>query len=118
MSEVSITKAIKGLIDPLLDEASCPEKIPESKSPFDRLLSTLIHEMPLVHQDGIIGIDWFHIVYYRTLRDTLYLGCMLEQKRQRKIFSDDWYNVVENTLLRAFQMGKEYAITRERRSNT
>ena len=113
MSEATVSKAIKEMLDPLLDEASCSERLPDPKSPFDRLITMLIQEMPLIHENSIVGIDWFHIVYYRTLRDTLYLGCMLEQKRLRGIFPDDWYKTVENTLIGAFQLGKNYASSRE-----
>ena len=62
------------------------------------------------------GDPFEYILLTTTLTHTLYLGCILEQKRRRGAYRLDWYNVIEDLLRQAFQLGKEYAPIREVKS--
>lgn len=100
--------------DSLLDEASECKPIP------DRLyLSNLARELSKVIPLSHGGIDIIHWRWAEALRDAYYLGCITEQKYMNKDTFGDYdkvRDIMRDTIKMAFEMGKEYAPEREKRT--
>ena len=75
----------------------------------DELTDKLNELFPLEHE-GVKGqLDMMHVIWARTLKDLVWLGCLTEAKRRRGVYDDVICRAVEKSFMEAFYVGKKYA---------
>jgi hypothetical protein len=110
----TVLKLLEKYKDALLDEASEPKLIPDSTYLYN-LACQLSKVVPLNHGK----VDIIHCRWAEALRDAYYLGCITEQKDKNPEYGNfaPIQELMRDTINTAFEMGKEYAPQREKRTH-
>jgi hypothetical protein len=87
---------------------SVEQKTAEQKIIFDKLVNELAVKMPLA-KDGTTGIDKAHIELAITLVHSMWCGWLSEAKKNRGVFTQEYVNGFKQAIIRAFEIGQNYA---------
>ena len=87
---------------PLVDEI-------EAEVSSQILVNELVKRYPMSHG----GIDKTHDIWARTLRDLVWLGWLSEAKKQRGVYNDAICGAIQQSLIDAFEVGRNYAAQRQ-----
>jgi hypothetical protein len=78
-------------------------------APQDYLQDYLNQTYPLQHGEIIGQCDMMHVIWARTLKDILWLGCLIEAKKRRGAFDEALVREVSESMSEALEIGKRYA---------
>lgn len=87
------------------------QKTAEQKIILDKLTNELAVKMPLV-KDGRTGIDKAHIELATAIVHSMWCGWLSEAKKNRRIYTQEYVNGFKQSIIRAFEIGQNYAIER------
>lgn len=69
------------------------------------LVNKLVELYPMNHNK----IDKMHIIWSRALRDVFWLGWITAAKGNRRVYDQKFCETVEQSIMLAFKIGKEYS---------
>jgi hypothetical protein len=72
----------------------------------------LVNELVKRYSMSHGGIDKTHEIWARALRDLVWLGWLSEAKKQRGVYDQAICDVIRQSLIDAFEVGRNYASQR------